>query len=172
MATLLLLRHAKSSWDDPGQTDFDRPLAERGRRSAPLVGKYISGQRLSPDLVLCSPATRARETLELILPELSKAPEVRHLDKIYFGSAPDLRREIRGQAGDVERLMVVGHNPSIEGLANALIKTGDATDIERMDAKYPTAALAVINFDFRFWRDIDPGTGHLRHFIVPKTLMA
>jgi len=170
MATLLLLRHAKSSWDDPGLSDFDRPLADRGRRAAPRVGRYIAGQHLSPDLVLCSTAARARETLELVLPELPKAPEVRYLEKLYFASAPDLRREIRGQAGDVDVLMLVGHNPSIESLANALIKAGDERDVERMATKYPTAALAVIDFDFEYWRDIDPGTGFLREFVVPKSL--
>lgn len=170
MPTLLTLRHAKSSWDDPGLTDFDRPLSKRGRNAAPAIGKYLASQRLLPDLVLCSSAARARETFERMVPSLPGEPEIRYLDRFYSGTAPDLRREIRGQAGDVETLMLIGHNPSIESLAIALIEAGDDKDMARMRDKYPTAALAVIDFDFKLWRDIDVGTGFLRNFIVPKQL--
>lgn len=170
MSTLLLLRHAKSSWDDPSLGDFDRPLARRGLKAAPAMGRYLRGRGLTPDLVLCSPAVRAKQTLELVLAELDGAPEVRLVDTLYSASAPELRRAIRGQAGDVPVLMLVGHNPALESLARALVRHGDREAIARMHRKFPAGAVAVIEFDFAYWRDIEPGTGRLREFVVPKEL--
>ena len=170
MRTLLILRHGKSSWNKPGLRDFDRPLNARGRGAASIVGGYIADQALVPDLILCSPAARARETLELATARFATVPEVRFVDTIYGASAPDLRREIRGHGGDVATLMMIGHNPAFHALALALAGEGNSGDLSALATKFPTAGLAVLDFEFTFWRDLEPGAGRLRKFIVPKDL--
>ncbi len=169
--TLLVLRHAKSSWGNPRLRDFDRPLNERGRAAAALMGRTIAQRRLSPDLVLCSPAARARETLRIAAARFPNTPEIRFVESIYSARVPDLHREIRGQAGDVARLMIVGHNPAFHALANALAASGAGGHRHALARKFPTAALAVIDFDFSYWREMAPGTGTLREFMTPRALL-
>ena len=124
MLNLMLLRHAKSSWAETGQADLDRPLNERGKRSAAAVGRYMASNGLVPQLVLCSPATRARETWTLAAAELKASPAVLVAAEIYdFGDGKALMECLRHKVGAAQSVLLVGHNPSIAGLAKTLIGT-------------------------------------------------
>jgi phosphohistidine phosphatase len=174
MLTLVLLRHAKSSWADAAVSDYDRPLANRGLKAAPEVGAALARLDIRPDLVLCSGAKRTRETLALILPKLGSALEVICEDAIYMATPAALLarlRSVRDDAGTVPRtVMVVGHNPGLEHLAALLVGSGEEEALDRMADKFPTGAVAVIAFDAPSWSHIAPGTGKLLHFLTPKRL--
>ena len=143
MLTLLLFRHAKSAWDDPLLADEKRPLAPRGRKAADLMGRRLAEAGLIPDVALCSPATRARETLALVLPHWAPQPQVTIL--------PDLYRAMNGSyvgivraAPAARRLMLVGHNTAMEETAAALVRTGGGDAARaRMAATFPTGAVVV-----------------------------
>lgn len=171
MKRLLLLRHAKSDWSS-ALPDHQRQLNQRGQQAAARMGRYIADQELIPDKVLCSPATRASETWRLVQPALSGAPEANYIDAIYdFGSGTSLLDVLREHGGDADTLMLVGHNPSIEGLAGLLSGTGDEAALASLARKYPTAGLAVIEFEFADWQEISPASGNLQRFVRPKELM-
>ena len=171
MRRLLLLRHAKSDWS-MNLPDIERQLNQRGQQSAPRMGQYIAENNLTPDRVLCSPATRASQTWQLVHKSLPAAPNAEYIDELYdFGSGNAFLNVIRRKAGDAQSLMIVGHNPSMEGLADLLSATGDEYALKRMAHKYPTAALAVIDFDFDDWSKIAPQTGTLTRFVRPKDLL-
>lgn len=176
MLTLSLLRHAKSSWDEPGLSDHERPLAKRGLKAAPRIGAALSGLGLKPDLVLCSDAVRARETLSLILPAFSAPPpQVVYEDVVYMAMPAALLMRIRSvEAEHADRtprhVMIVGHNPGLEELAMLLIGTGADDDLTRIAEKFPTCAVAVIAFETGNWTEIDAGAGRLEHFLTPSHL--
>lgn len=174
MLTLLLLRHAKSNWDNPALADYDRPLAKRGRKSAPRMGAEIAALGLRPDIILCSSAARTRETLSLVLPELgTPPPEIIYDDAIYMAAPSDLLAAMRALAPRdpaLQTAMIVGHNPGMEELAEMLVGGGDEHSLELMDEKFPTCALAVFTFDAKDWADIAPGTGTLTRFLTPAQL--
>jgi phosphohistidine phosphatase len=176
MLTLTLLRHAKSSWDQPALDDYERPLAKRGKKAAPQVGAALTAMGLRPDLVLCSGAVRARATLDLVLPKLgAPVPEVVYDDALYM-AAPDallarLHRIGPERGGEAPRhVMLVGHNPGLEELALLLAGSGADDDTARMTEKFPTAAVAVLGFNTDSWAAIEPGAGRLEHFLTPKQL--
>lgn len=168
--TLCLLRHAKSSWADPALDDFDRPLNQRGRASIVPLGLYIDEKKLRPDGILCSSSQRTRETLGLLLPWLRGDAAVRIERGLYLADADELLLRIRQVEDGVSCLLVVGHNPGLEDLAGRLAGRGDVFASTAMQEKFPTAALAVLDFDAPHWADIGPGTGELRAFITPKLL--
>jgi phosphohistidine phosphatase len=176
MLTLSLLRHAKSSWDNPALDDFDRPLASRGQKAAPLIGSALAERGLRPDLIICSGAARARQTLALVLEKLgSPTPEVVFDDGIYLAPPELLLARLRaikkGARGETPKhVMLVGHNPGMEELALMLAGSGPAHDRARMAAKFPTAAVAVFTFDADTWKAVKPGTGRLEHFLSPRQL--
>jgi phosphohistidine phosphatase len=174
MLTLLLLRHAKSSWDDPGLADFDRPLAKRGKKAAPEIGAALAAKGLRPDLVLCSSAVRARETLDLVLKALGPpVPEVRLDEELYMAPPALLIARLRKHAADPtapRKVMLVGHNPGFEELARILAGSGDGDDCARLAEKFPTCAVAVIAFDTDSWSAVEPGAGRLANFLTPKHL--
>ncbi len=173
MFNLMLLRHAKSSWADAGQEDSDRPLNNRGKRAAVAVGRYMASNDLVPQLVLCSPATRAKETWGLAAGQLTTAPALHIVPEIYdFGDGKALMECLRRKAGTVQSVLLVGHNPSIGRLAQILIGKGDNKHRERLAKKYPTAALAVISFDFDNWGSLAAGSGKLQRFVTPKDIIA
>jgi phosphohistidine phosphatase len=173
MLNLMLLRHAKSSWADAGQADSDRPLNNRGKRAAVAVGRYMASNDLVPQLVLCSPARRAKETWGLVAGELTTAPEILIVPEIYdFGDGKALMECLRRKGGLAQSVLLVGHNPSIGRLAQILIGKGDNKHRERLAKKYPTAALAVISFDFDNWGSLAAGSGKLQRFVTPKDIIA
>lgn len=170
MLTLSLLRHAKSSWDDSQLDDFDRPLSKRGERAAPRMGAYMAEQGLDPDLILCSPAVRARHTLDLILPHLAGGPTVVYEDNFYLAASSVLLARLRHIGSNVHHAMIVGHDPGMQGLALELSGSGEADSLRALAAKFPTAGLAVIRFKVRDWPKIEPGKGRLDLFVTPKML--
>ena len=144
LKTLLLLRHAKSSWDDPTLSDFERPLAPRGMKAAPRMGRYLREHDLLPDIVLCSAAMRTRQTWALVSAELRSEAEVRFQRSLYLGDPAHLLMEIHVQLDSADTLLLIGHNPGIETLARRLAGSGPPDDLDRMASKFPTAALAVL----------------------------
>lgn len=171
MLQLLLFRHAKSSWTDPGVDDKDRPLNPRGVKSAPLIGRFMREHKLMPDLVLCSPARRARDTWKLASAELRGSPRLLMEDALYdFGNGGRILDTVRARADSAKSVLVVGHNPSIERLAQRLIGSGEAKLRKRLGEKYPTGALAVIAFNTGDWSDVEDGKGTLSSFTRPRDL--
>jgi phosphohistidine phosphatase len=168
MRTLYLLRHAKSSWADPTLPDFERPLSPRGRRAAKRIAKHLLRAGIQPELVLCSPATRARETLELIQPASGDSSTVELDDALYGASADDLLQRIRTVDDAVPSLMVIGHNPGLQELA-LLLASGGA-ELQRLEAKFPTAALATLTFETSAWSRVTPAGAALAAYVVPKHL--
>lgn len=175
MRRLMLLRHAKSSWDHMDLDDADRPLAPRGLAAAPLLGRYISHEGLLPDLVLCSSATRARQTWDLVSAEWDQAdktilPRLEMRPSLYLASQTELHSIIRRIDDDIGLIMIIGHNPGMEQLAARLVSQGDPRGLKQMAKKFPTAALAVIRFSIDHWSALTPGQGKLDSFVRPKDL--
>jgi phosphohistidine phosphatase len=166
---LYLLRHAKSSWDDPALADHDRPLAPRGRRASKAIAEYLRKERITPELVLCSSATRTRETLDSISAGFDDEvqPKIAVEAGIYAASASDLLARLHGVTGDVGSVMVIGHHPAIMELALHL--AGRGTLVPQLREKFPTAALATLTFRDS-WRDLAPGAAELVAFVKPRDL--
>jgi len=169
MLSLLLLRHAKSSWDDPALGDFDRPLAPRGEEAALRMGAYMAAHDLLPDFILCSTAQRARQTLTLVLRHLGADPPTQFADALYLAT-PAAMLACLGKAGAAQRVMIVGHNPGMHRLAATLAERGDGKSLKALAAKFPTAALAVLTFEAPGWPKIARGGGRLALFMTPKRL--
>jgi phosphohistidine phosphatase len=170
MKTLLLLRHAKSSWDNPSLRDYDRPLSSRGERAAPLMGAYMRDEGFVPDVVLCSPALRARQTWEAVEEVLDTDIPIQFLDELYHATATMIHRTIRRVSDDIGTVLLVGHNPGFADVARWLASEGDPGEVERLWKKFPTAALVVIDFDVERWDDVREARGTLRLFMRPKDL--
>lgn len=166
--TLLLLRHAKSSWGDPGLDDFDRPLNGRGRRAVGDIARVLADGKAAPALVLCSPARRTRETLDGVRPGLGGEPEVRFDRALYLAEADTLAEMVR-TLPDVPSAMFIGHNPGLHELAARLAGSGDAALRRRIAEHFPTGALATIAFTGE-WRDARAGTGRLVAYTAPRDL--
>jgi phosphohistidine phosphatase len=165
MATVFLLRHAKSRWDEPGVDDHDRGLGPRGERDAPRMGRYAAGRGWRPELVLCSTAKRAMLTAAAFLAAAQLQAEVRYLRSIYLAEATTLLDLLRQQRS--ASVMLVGHDPGIHNLALLLIAAHATEDLQR---KFPTAALAVVDAGARSLTDLAPGTGTLKAFVRPRDL--
>ncbi|MFN2453526.1 MAG: histidine phosphatase family protein [Pyrinomonadaceae bacterium] len=162
MKTLLLLRHAKSSWADADQADFDRPLNERGQKAAPLIGRFMRKQKLHPDLILSSPAERARQTAALVIKAASlDSVELRYDARIYEASAARLLEIIAQIEERASEVLLVGHNTGMEDFVRQL--TGESR-------RMPTAALAHITLDIEKWSKAREGTGTLDWLVKPKKL--
>ena len=165
---LLLLRHAKSSWEHPGLSDHDRPLSDRGRRAARAMARTLAAEGLHLDAVLTSSALRARTTCENVLAPLGPEPEV--TVELYMASPREMLELVREQGPDVSRLAVVGHNPGMHDFAVRLCGDGPPTELRRLREKFPTGALAEIDLPGRSWREVGFGTGTLVRFLRPKDL--
>lgn len=169
---LILVRHAKSAWPE-GVPDRDRPLAKRGLRQAPLAGAWLRSAGYRPDLVLCSPARRTRETWELVAAELGKAGKVEYEDGVYGAGAAALLELVRGVSPGVRTLLLVGHYPGLPDLAADLadqMPAGAGADaLQRLTAKFPTAAVAVLATHSE-WRDLGASGAELTDFVVPRDL--
>jgi phosphohistidine phosphatase len=172
MRRLMLLRHAKSDRSNPGARDQDRVLNARGREAAPRIGAYMATHALVPDLVLSSPAVRARETWELVAPAFSEPPKLRYEERIYQNDPDTLLTLIRQADASVHVLLLVGHNPSFQTLAEMLTASGHGDARQRLREKLPTAALAVIDFPVDAWSRLRLHSGRLDRLITPRMLDA
>jgi phosphohistidine phosphatase len=168
MRRVYLLRHAKSSWKDRSLADRDRPLAGRGKRAAKAVAGHIEAEGIRPDLVLCSPARRTRETLERVEAAFGEQVEVRFEEALYAASEAELLASLRALPAEVQSVMIIGHNPGIEELALGLASEG--AERARMKEKYPTAALATIDLPADAWRTVERASGELIAYVRPRDL--
>jgi phosphohistidine phosphatase SixA len=162
MKTLLILRHAKSSWEDEKLPDIDRPLNKRGRHDAPRIGDLIKAEGLLPDLIISSTAKRTRSTVELVAGASDYDGEIRWDESLYAAEPQAYITALRALPAEVERVMVVGHNPGLEELVAMLTDEW---------ARLPTAALAQVSLDIANWSDLEfEPVGKLVHVWRPKEL--
>lgn len=170
MRTLYLLRHAKSSWDDSELDDFERPLAQRGIKACKLMKAYILKARITPDLILCSPAIRARETYICIAEAFAKDTEVRFEHGLYMAGSQELLKRLRKVDSKISSVMMIGHNTGLEHLALALTSGTESKHLARMREKYPTLAMACIKIKKGKWSSAGPGCAKLEEFVTPRNL--
>lgn len=162
MKTLFALRHAKSSWDHPHLSDFDRPLNSRGEKAAPFMGALMRERGLVPELVVASPANRARTTAEKALAAGEFKAGIVLDERIYGAGASTLIYVVSEIDDAIETAMIVGHNPGFEHLVQVLSSAS---------RRMPTAALAVIDLDISSWSEVGSGKGRLRELILPRDEM-
>ena len=170
MKYLYLIRHAKSSWDEPFLSDHDRPLARRGRKAAPRVGAHMANMGWIPESVLCSSARRAVETWDLVSMELDQLIRTETTADLYHASPSSILDLLRALPDDEESVLLVGHNPTFEDLTLLLAVEGNQEALSDVKRKYPTGALAVVDLPIDSWAQIRGGEGALRAFIRPRTL--
>jgi len=172
MRQLLLLRHAKSSWDDPKLPDHARPLNARGKRAAKTMRGMISKLGLAPDVVLVSSARRALQTLEALEP-FDETPLIEPMDALYMATGPQLLHVLNETAETVRSVMMIGHNPGLHELAKLLIGEqeieSDNPLIRRVAESFPTGALAEFSVASP-WSALQPGGARLVRFVAPKDL--
>lgn len=171
MLRLMLLRHAKTERNAPGGRDRDRALMKRGRTDAPIIGAYMSRHRLTPDIVLVSPATRAQETWVLAAAAFAKAPRMVSDERIYNANVAALAGII-GETRKARTLLIVGHNPGLHDLAMRLIASGDVEMREALSEKLPTSGLVVIDLPLEEWSSLHDHAGRLKRFVSPRLLAA
>lgn len=161
MKSLLLNRHAKSSWDNPQYSDFDRPLNDRGERDAPVMAQRLITKQQPIDLILSSPAVRALTTAQVFAEALNiPSDQIRKVDGIYLASTRSLLNIINGLADEFDRVILFGHNPGITDFANYLA--------DAQIGNMPTCGIVKINFDTDHWSHVSAGTGVLKFFDYPK----
>lgn len=170
MKHLGLLRHAKSDWGDAKLADFDRPLNERGRMAARRIGKELQALKISYDLALISPARRAAETWALLRELWTADLEVREDYRLYCASFEQLADIIAETQIELDRLLLVGHNPGLHHLAFELTQGDSAPLREELTAKFPTCALAEIELPIENWSDVAGARGILSRFLRPRKL--
>ncbi|HUC18340.1 MAG TPA: histidine phosphatase family protein [Acetobacteraceae bacterium] len=169
MHQLLLLRHAKSSWDDSSLADRARPLNKRGERAAAAIGQAMSELGLAPGLILASPARRSMQTLAALAP-FPRQTRIETPESLYLADASRLLATLRALAEREAGVLLIGHNPGLHEFAVMLIgKTRSTADAERLALHFPTAALAEFTTAGR-WQDLGPGGGRLVRFLLPRDL--
>ncbi|MEU4082452.1 phosphohistidine phosphatase [Streptomyces venezuelae] len=162
---IVLLRHAKADWNQ--ESDHERPLAERGRKDAPVAGRRLAETGIAFDLALCSTATRTRETWKLAVPELPQRPRTVYEERLYEASLGELIALLNETSEDVANLVVIGHNPGMHALADALAGEAEGDLPARMNRSgFPTSAFAVLTFTGT-WKSVEHGVGRLVDFWTP-----
>jgi phosphohistidine phosphatase len=167
---LVLLRHAKSGWDDPLLADFDRPLAKRGRKAGKRLSAWLRKQHIRPDLVLCSPAARTRETLALIAEAIGETVPILYDKGLYLAEMEDLLARIRQVDNAAASVMVIGHNPGMQDFAVALLRPRAEKNRAKLAAKFPTAAVACFNVPIAAWSKLQLEEAVLTKFVKPADL--
>lgn len=163
---LHLLRHAKSSWDDDALADHDRPLAPRGIRAGKRLRRHLATEGYRPSLVVCSTATRARQTLDLVLPAL-EAPEVAIESRVYLASVDDLLHLVAGLPDEAGEVMVIGHNPGLHELSMTLANPASRP---LLSEGLPTGGLVTLDLPAASWSHVEQGTATLVSFVKPREL--
>ena len=169
MRRLLLLRHAKAV-PSTGRNDYDRALIERGRRDAAGIGAFVAETGMIPDLMIYSSAARAHETAAMVLKAWPRRVEARAEAGLYEATRDAIQQIVRALPDTAPSVMLVGHNPGLGDLANHLAGGGAKSDAPRMAGKFPTAGLAVFEFDVERWRDVASGAARLTRFATPDEL--
>ncbi|MEI5009568.1 histidine phosphatase family protein [Streptomyces sp. PmtA] len=162
---IVLLRHAKADW--PQVSDHERPLADRGRMDAPVAGRKLADTGIPFDLALCSTATRTRETWKLAVHELPERPRTVYEERLYEASLGDLLALLNETPDEVTELLLIGHNPGMHALADALSGKAEGDTLQRMNRSgFPTAAFAVVGFSGS-WKSVEHGVGTLLDYWAP-----
>lgn len=170
MSELHLLRHAKAAPQEEGGSDRERPLEQRGRRAAQALADWAAARRLAAELVLCSPALRTRQTLDIVAPALARPPQILIEDGLYLANARQLLARLRQVADSVASVMVVGHNPGLHELAAILSDVSGGALPGRLAAGFPTGALASFEVPVP-WPALDRRRARLTGLTTPKELM-
>jgi phosphohistidine phosphatase len=170
MKRLAILRHAKSSWDDPGLDDFNRPLNERGWKAARRLGREFKQRGIRFDLVLSSTSARTRETIDGVQEKFDFGAPIQFDPQLYLASEQLLLERVRALSETVEAPLIVGHNPGVEQLITHVTLNDRRGLRERVAGKFPTGALAVIELPAKRWADVEPGSGEIVELILPKEL--
>jgi phosphohistidine phosphatase len=171
MKRVILMRHAKSSWSDPQLDDHDRPLSKRGRKSAPVMAKWLAKQGPLPDRILCSTSQRTRETVRRMRKAVRALPEPELCEGLYFAEPETILRHLQNLPQDCQCALVIGHQPDM-GLALRLLDpTASAPALRRAYGHYPTAAIAVLEADVADWREIGADKARFIAFAAPRELM-
>jgi len=170
MKTVTLFRHAKSGEkNNPRIHDFDRPLSDRGLKAAPKMGAAMRDRHVRPNLILCSPSVRTRQTLTLASAEAwDNAPKVCFEKKLYEASAQTLLQVLKDVPEDVDHVMIVGHDPGLQDVAVMLAVNG--RERQELKNKLPTASVVSFEFDEELWKELQPATGHVVLYMAPNTL--
>ncbi|MFF2010333.1 SixA phosphatase family protein [Streptomyces sp. NPDC058195] len=163
---IVLLRHAKAEWSQ--DSDYERPLAERGRKDAPVAGRKLAGSGIDVDLALCSTAARTRETWKLAVHEMPRRPRTVYEERLYEASLGELIALVNETSDDVRDLLVIGHNPGMHAIADALAGSAEGDTLARMNRSgFPTAAFAVVEFNGS-WKGVEHGVGRLVEYWTPN----
>ncbi|MGY0487383.1 SixA phosphatase family protein [Streptomyces sp. WG-D5] len=163
---IVLFRHAKADW--PQVSDHERPLAERGRRDAPVAGRKLADSGIPFDLALCSTATRTRETWKLAVQELPERPRTVYEERIYEASPGELVAVLNETPDDVRSVVLIGHNPGVQALSEILAADAEDDARQRLNRRgFPTAAFSVLTFDGP-WKSLEPGTARLVDYWAPS----
>ena len=171
MKKLGLFRHAKSDWNDARLRDFDRPLNERGRKGAAVMGAHIKDYCGKWGRLIASPAVRVAQTIELAAKAAGSMPPIKWDRRIYLASSVTLMELLREQDGDPQSIIMVGHNPSLEDLIFDLVPDdGNSPLRDIVEEKFPTAAFAVLEIDIDSWADLDEGGARLVHLTRPRDI--
>ena len=171
MKTLFVLRHAKSDWSTPGQDDHERPLAERGERAALVMGRYMAQKGYRPEFILCSDARRAADTCAVVTSQWKTVPPIEMDRALYLAGRGGVLDRLGAVVSRHASVMVVGHNPDLHELVSSLARTGPEDWLQSARIKFPTAALAVLEFPIEHWREALKAGGTLIDFASPKTLV-
>ena len=171
MKTLILMRHAKSGWADPGMDDHDRPLNERGRQAAPVMAHWLEARGLRPDRVLCSPARRTRETAALMRDAAPLLPEPDLPQALYHAGPGTLLEHLRRLTKGCESVLVIAHEPGLGALLRMLGGRTAAPERRHAYSHFPTAAIAVLDAAIGDWRDLGADRVKFVAFAAPRELM-
>jgi phosphohistidine phosphatase len=163
MKNLLIMRHAKSDWGSSSMSDFERPLNKRGFASAPLMGRELINKKRIPELIISSPALRAKTTAELLASVIDYNRAIQFEKNFYFGYIDEIIQLVRKTDNSLRSIMIVGHNPTLEYLLEELL-------IQQVAYSFPTAAIASINFEIEKWEAVSKNSGTLEWLIVPKEI--
>ena len=171
MKTVLLLRHAKSAWSNPGLVDHERPLSSRGERAAEIMAEYIADKCPRLDIILCSTAVRTRQTLAPLVRRLpAPAPPIALEKGLYLASEAALLARLQALTEEAGTALLIGHNEGIGELAAALAGRGPADPLKALREKFPTGALAVLRSPAKQWADLTLGATELLAFVRPRDL--
>ncbi len=172
MKTILLLRHAKSDWSDPSLVDFDRPLANRGLKDAPRMGDVLAGYNFVPDIIISSPARRAKQTAKHVAEACGYTKSIQWQESFYGATSDALISSLQQLNNRIDRPLLVGHNPTMEETVAELL-TDDGTGAwTGWFIRIPTAGLVCLDVDIVDWATLDTGMAVLRWFLIPKLVKA
>ncbi len=171
MKKVILLRHGKSSWDDPALDDHDRPLNPRGRAAAPVIGEWLAHRKHVPDLVLCSSSKRTRQTVKGMKSAMPTLPEPVIERQLYHASPCDMRERLTKLPKDVDTVLLVGHQPGLGSLVRKLSNGSESRRCKRAFEHFPTAAAAVLELDVEDWSELEYEKASFVDFAKPRELM-